>query len=73
MQVVKKAPLAICDMNTVKPSHVLSYDKVHVDRVREGPYVLYDALQSWYRMPDQRLDEALIFKIWDSGDEGVSG
>ncbi|KAL4900655.1 hypothetical protein BDW74DRAFT_91570 [Aspergillus multicolor] len=71
---VEIAPLAICDRRTVAEADIVTYDKVHPDRVREGAFAFHNPGQKWFYLPEQREDEVALFTIWDSDMErGPSG
>jgi hypothetical protein len=67
---IRNHPLAMCDASSMKPEHLVSVERRAEDRIGELQVALYDAEQSWYYFPDMRMDEALIFKTFDTEDDG---
>ncbi|KUJ06622.1 uncharacterized protein LY89DRAFT_726492 [Mollisia scopiformis] len=67
--VVENAPLAFCDQRTVEFNSLLDCDKVHVDHVTEGIYLLHDTEQKWYWMSRQTSSDPVLFSSWDSTTE----
>lgn len=67
---VQEWPLAVCDGRTVKPTDLVETDSVRQGGVSTHFYARFDAAQKWYYLEEQRPDEALIFKHFDS-DQGV--
>ncbi|KAK2740664.1 hypothetical protein FQN57_006034 [Myotisia sp. PD_48] len=65
---VQQWPLAVCDGNTVHPHNLIETD--HVRRQYAGCtlYALKDPGMKWYYMKNQRDDEVLLFKNFDSNE-----
>ena len=63
-------PLTLCDATTVKPSELVSMERRADDRIGELQVALFDPEQQWYYFPDMRMDEALLFKTFDSETDG---
>lgn len=66
IHVVENAPLALCDMRSVRQSDLLAVDKVHETHVNEANYIKYTPELQWYHLPDQTKEEPFIFVTWDS-------
>ena len=63
-------PLTLCDATTAKPENLISMERRAEDRVGELQVALFDPDQHWYYFPDMRMDEALLFKTFDSETDG---
>ncbi|KAK8139284.1 hypothetical protein PG984_002664 [Apiospora sp. TS-2023a] len=62
-------PLAICDASTVSPRDLVDADVIYPNYVAENRLVHYSEKQKWYWLPDQKIDEVLVFKAMDSAYE----
>ncbi|KAF2739370.1 hypothetical protein EJ04DRAFT_508670 [Polyplosphaeria fusca] len=63
---VRDAPLAICDGSVVRMQDLIGCDLVKRTYTGETAFILPNPLFRWYYLSDQREDEALIFKMFDS-------
>ena len=59
-------PLAVCDGSTVAPEDCVVGDIVGRDYVGETIYMLPSIAHKWFYLSNQRPDEALLLKIFDS-------
>jgi hypothetical protein len=64
------APLAVCDARTVAPNDLVPTDMVYPDKVWETYSVTRNPGHQWFYVPGMRADEALLFKCFDSADDG---
>lgn len=62
-------PLALCDYTSFDLNDLEPVDHVYPDRVEETYSVYSNPDQKWYFLRDQRDDEALMFKTYDSNTE----
>jgi hypothetical protein len=67
---VESHPLAICDAQTVKPETLVVNERRYPDRVGQTFAITYDPDQRWYWFPRMRPDEALVFKVYESLQDG---
>jgi len=67
---VKTKPLAICDAQSVRPENLVASDLVYKDRLGETMRVSFSPEHRWYYFPDMARDEAMVFKVYDSADDG---
>ncbi len=67
---VESHPLAICDAQTVKPESLVINERRYPDRVGQTYAITYDPDQRWYWFPRMRPDEALVFKVYESLQDG---
>jgi hypothetical protein len=63
-------PLALCDATTVRPEDLASVERRAEERTGELQVALHDPGHRWYYFPEMRMDEALLFKTFDSGTDG---
>ncbi len=63
-------PLVLCDAATVKPEDLVSVERRAEDRIGELQVALFDEGQRWYYFPEMQMDEALLFKTFDSETDG---
>lgn len=67
---VRDTPLAICDAGSMAPGDFVATEMRYRDRVGETYSVSYSRGHRWYYVPYMRRDEVLIFKCFDSADDG---
>jgi hypothetical protein len=67
---VESHPLAICDAQSVKPENLVVNERRYQDRVGQTYGITYDPGQRWYWFPHMRPDEALVFKVYESLNDG---
>jgi hypothetical protein len=63
-------PLALCDATTVRPDDLISVERRAEERIGELQVALHDPGQDWYYFPEMQMDEALLFKTFDSETDG---
>ena len=63
-------PLVLCDATTVRPEDLVSVERRAEDRIGELQVVLHHPEQRWYYFPQMQMDEALLFKTFDSETNG---
>jgi hypothetical protein len=63
-------PLALCDAATVKPENLVSVERRAEERTGELQVALHDPGHRWYYFPEMQMDEALLFKTFDSATDG---
>ena len=63
-------PLALCDATTVRSEDLVSVERRAEDRIGELQVALHDSGQRWYYFPEMQMDEALLFKTFDSETDG---
>lgn len=59
-------PLALCDARSMDDADLLPTDLVYPDKVGETFSVRANPAHRWYYYPEQRPDEVLLLKIYDS-------
>ncbi len=63
-------PLALCDAATVRPQDLVSVERRAEERTGELQVALHDSGHLCYYFPDMQMDEALLFKTFDSETDG---
>ena len=63
-------PLVLCDAATVRPEDLVSVERRAEERAGELQVALYDPGHRWYYFPEMQMDEALLFKTFDSETDG---
>jgi len=63
-------PLVLCDSATVAPEDLVSVERHAEDRIGELQVALYSPEHRWYYFPQMQMDEALLFKTFDSETDG---
>ncbi|MBX2798034.1 MAG: hypothetical protein KTR31_10205 [Myxococcales bacterium] len=69
-QTIGRSPLAICDARTLSADSLIAARRVHPTRIGETYHVAYHEGQRWFWVPSLRADEALVFKTFDSAEDG---
>ncbi len=67
---LRDAPLALCDGGSVAPHSLRTADLRYPDRTGEIFYLAHDARQRWHFASDMTVDEAWLFKNFDSAPPG---
>ena len=65
-------PLAVCDSRTMELDDLVECDHIRKKFTGATFYVHYNPNQMWYYLSQQRPEEALMLKIFDS-EEGIEG
>ncbi len=63
-------PLVLCDAATVRPEDLVAVERRAEERTGELQVALHDPGQCWYYFPQMQMDEALLFKTFDSETDG---
>jgi hypothetical protein len=67
---VETFPLAICDARSVSPRDLVISERRYPNRVGQTYAITYNPAHRWYWFPLMRRDEALVFKVYDSLQDG---
>ncbi len=67
---LRDAPLALCDGASVAAHSLCTVELRYPDRRGEIYYLVHDPLQHWYFASDMTVDEAWLFKNFDSAPPG---
>ncbi len=63
-------PLVLCDAATVRPEDLIAVERRAEERIGELQVVRHDPGQRWYYFPQMQMNEALLFKTFDSETDG---
>lgn len=69
-QPIQSNPLAIADARSLVPSDLLAAERRYPHRVGETYQVKHNPNHHWFYFPQMRRDEALVFKVYDSVNDG---
>ena len=69
-QPVRNFPLALCDASSVSKDDLVSVPRISKDRVGAVQMATFSPSHRWCYFPLMRMDEALLFKVYDSVDDG---
>ena len=67
---LEDAPLALCDARSVAPEDLVATDLVYKDRIGEIYNVKHSAAHRWFYAPRMSRDEVLLFRSYDSAEDG---
>ena len=67
---VETFPLAICDARTLSPENLVVSERRYPDRVGQTYAITYSPDHVWYWFPHMRREEALVFKTYESLEDG---
>ncbi|MBI3512602.1 MAG: methyltransferase [Proteobacteria bacterium] len=67
---VESFPLAICDARSIPPADLVISERRYPNRVGQTYAIKYNPEHRWYWFPRMRRDEALVFKVYDSLQDG---
>ncbi len=67
---IRRAPLAICDAQSIAPGDLIPAERRHPNRVGEIYHIAHNPAHRWFYFPHMRRDEVLIFKCYDSAADG---
>ncbi|HEU4343950.1 MAG TPA: CmcJ/NvfI family oxidoreductase [Candidatus Binatia bacterium] len=69
-QPIQANPLAVADASSVKTEDLLVAERRYPDRVGQTYRLKYSPDHRWFYFPEMRRDEALVFKVYDSKNDG---
>jgi hypothetical protein len=69
-QPIQKNPLAIADARSLAAADLIAAERRYPHRVGETYQVRYSPEHRWFYFPEMRRDEALVFKVYDSLQDG---
>jgi hypothetical protein len=69
-QPIQSNPLAIADARSVAFDDLLVAERRYPNRVGQTYRLRYSAEHRWFYFPQMRRDEALVFKVFDSAQDG---
>lgn len=69
-QPIQSNPLAVADARSVAPGDLIVTERRYPNRVGEIYNVRYNPAHRWFYFPRMRRNEALVFKVYDSANDG---
>jgi len=63
-------PLVLCDATTAGPEDLVAVERRAEERIGELQVALYNPEQRWYYFPEMQMNEALLFKTFDTETDG---
>jgi hypothetical protein len=67
---IQTNPLAIADARSLASGDLIAAERRYPNRVGETYRISYNAAHRWFYFPQMRRDEALVFKVFDSAQDG---
>ncbi|HSD41185.1 MAG TPA: CmcJ/NvfI family oxidoreductase [Burkholderiales bacterium] len=67
---IRANPLAIADARSLSTADLIAAERRYPHRVGETYQVRYNPAHRWFYFPEMRRDEALVFKVFDSEQDG---
>jgi hypothetical protein len=67
---VESWPLAIADAQSLSPADMVVTERRYPDRIGQTSAITWNPMHRWYWFPRMRPDEALVFKVYDSREDG---
>ena len=67
---VYESPLAVCDAQSIALTDLVASDIVYRDYVGESYLITYNPTHQWFYFPQMQPLEALLFKCFDSAEDG---
>ena len=71
-QPLHDAPLAVCDARSVGANDMVPNELIYRDRRGETCIGIHNPMHRWFFFPEQRRDEVIVFKNFDSA-AGIAG
>jgi hypothetical protein len=69
-QPIESNPLALADARTVAMDDLLVSERRYPNRVGQTYRLKHNAAHRWFYFPRMRRDEAIVFKVYDSANDG---
>jgi hypothetical protein len=67
---VESFPLAICDARSVSTDDLVISERRYPNRIGQTYAITYNPNHKWFWFPRMRRDEAIVFKVFDSLNDG---
>lgn len=72
-EVVKDWPLAVCDATSVSSEELIAVDHVRRHYTGESHYMMYSSAHRWWYLSEQKRNEVMLLKMYDSSKTGGGG
>ncbi len=63
-------PLAMCDARSISPDDLVISERRYPNRIGQTYAITYNPAHQWSWFPLMRRDEAIVFKVYDSLNDG---
>ncbi len=67
---VENFPLAFCDLRSIEPGDMVDAERRAPNHIGEISLATYNPAHRWFYFADMRPDEVLLFKTFDSSNQG---
>lgn len=67
---IEADPLAIAEASTLSSDDLIAAERRYPNRVGETYRIAHNPAHHWFYFPEMHRDEALVFKVFDSRDDG---
>jgi hypothetical protein len=67
---IETDPLAIAEAGTLSPDDLITAERRYPNRVGETYRIAHNPAHRWFYFPRMQRDEALVFKVFDTKDDG---
>jgi hypothetical protein len=67
---IRANPLAVADARSIAPEDLLVAERRYPHRVGQTYRLKYNPRHRWFYFPEMRRDEAIVFKVYDSENDG---
>jgi hypothetical protein len=67
---ITSTPLAMADARSVSAADFLVAERHHPGRIGQTYRLKYNPRHEWFYFPQMRRDEAIVFKVYDSEQDG---
>jgi hypothetical protein len=67
---IQSMPLAVIDSRSIAPDDLIATERRYPNRVGEIYNLRYNPAHRWFYFPQMRRNEALVFKVYDSAEDG---
>ena len=68
--IVKQAPMTLCAANSIAPEDAVSVERIAKNHRGELQLAVWNPAHQWFYFPEMTMQEALIFKTFDSATDG---
>jgi hypothetical protein len=69
---VETFPLGICDAESLAPADLVVSERRYPGRIGQTYAITHNPAHRWFWFPHMRREEALVFKVYDSLNQGVA-
>ena len=70
LRTISRNPLAIADARSISPADMIGAERRYPHRVGETYRLRHNPAHEWYQFPQMTPEEAIVFKVYDSLQDG---